>query len=528
LVSVAIGLGVVASSASAAIRYAAPGADGSAPCVQADPCSFFIAASGDAPNGQRVAEGDEVVLLPGNYTGSAGDLGPQEVVSLVTGITLRGAHGGPARIESNARGGILDLNGWDTVSDLEIVAPLSTRPFVIIESTAERVIVRDWGDEGIACVLSFKAVILDSVCIAHGSHGVGAGNRSGSNAPFDPRTLRNVTAIADGAGSTGLLFVAEDGGEVIATVKSSIARGTSEDVEAIGVGTGSAAAVLIEHSDFTTTNEVPKNGGIGFVTEPEINGNITEAPVLAADGYHELPDSPTVDEGVVDGSSGSLDIDGQLRTIGIAPDIGADELADTTSLDFACSQAAVISSARATCPVTVTDTSPGGAVPTGIVDLSAAEGSFGRTCVLTALSAVAAGCDAEYVPGSAPPGFYGLRASYAGDGTHDRSEGEVTITVEQGASSNPGNGGSTITKAAPATIAAVKCKVPKLIAATLRTAKKKLRTARCKLGEVKKSNGVTARSAKVKKQGPKPNTILGAGAKVNVTLGERDQAGREI
>jgi hypothetical protein len=62
------------------------------------------------------------------------------------------------------------------------------------------------------------------------------------------------------------------------------------------------------------------------VTPPGTNGNLRATPWLARDNLHQLPGSPTVDRGAVDGASGGLDVDGQPRAMGEGADIGADEL----------------------------------------------------------------------------------------------------------------------------------------------------------------------------------------------------------
>ena len=58
------------------------------------------------------------------------------------------------------------------------------------------------------------------------------------------------------------------------------------------------------------------------------------------------------------------------------------------------------------------------------------------------------------------------------------------------------------------------CVVPKVKGKRLRAGKRKLRRADCKLGKVK-----GPRSGKVKKQRPKPGTVLPPGSTVKVTLG---------
>ena len=59
------------------------------------------------------------------------------------------------------------------------------------------------------------------------------------------------------------------------------------------------------------------------------------------------------------------------------------------------------------------------------------------------------------------------------------------------------------------------CVVPKLKGKTLKKAKKALKTAHCRLGEVKPKGETTG---KVKKQKPKAGTVLPVGSKVNIRL----------
>jgi hypothetical protein len=60
------------------------------------------------------------------------------------------------------------------------------------------------------------------------------------------------------------------------------------------------------------------------------------------------------------------------------------------------------------------------------------------------------------------------------------------------------------------------CVVPKLKGKSLKAARKALTKADCKLGKVK---GHKSKTARVKKQNPKPDTVLPPGGKVNVKLG---------
>ncbi len=61
----------------------------------------------------------------------------------------------------------------------------------------------------------------------------------------------------------------------------------------------------------------------------------------------------------------------------------------------------------------------------------------------------------------------------------------------------------------------VNCTVPKLIGKSLKTAKKRLTKAHCKLGKV---GGKKSESAKIKTQNPKAGTVLAPGSKVSVKV----------
>jgi hypothetical protein len=62
------------------------------------------------------------------------------------------------------------------------------------------------------------------------------------------------------------------------------------------------------------------------------------------------------------------------------------------------------------------------------------------------------------------------------------------------------------------------CKVPNLSGRNLQVAKKRLKTADCKIGTVSKRRGATAAKGRVRQQSPKAGKLLAVGAKVKVTL----------
>src|SRR6185436_5130601 len=178
--------------------------------------------------------------------------------------------------------------------------------------------------------------------------------------------------------------------------------------------------------------------------------NIVDPPRLAADGYHQLPDSPTVD---ADSSEpdGGFDIDGDARTIGVATDIGADELKHGTTLALACAPTTLSAGASATCTATVDDDAPAGSsAPGGSIQFASdGNGTFSgdAACALSQpAQGTAASCEVTYTPAQAEQGERTITASYVGDFTHDGSERSATVTVREPTKSvpdptDPGAGG---------------------------------------------------------------------------------------
>jgi hypothetical protein len=91
--------------------------------------------------------------------------------------------------------------------------------------------------------------------------------------------------------------------------------------------------------------------------------------------------------------------------------------------------------------------------------------------------------------------------------SHKRGAVPVTVTTAAG------------TVTSPTTFTYEGCVVPKLRGKRLKTAKKGLKKAGCKLGKVKLTSGASVARGKVVKQSPKPGGVLAPGSTVNVTLG---------
>ena len=455
--------------ASATTRYAAPG--GSADdtvCISPDAPKCSIGAAAGGPD---VLPADEAVILPGNYSDTAGDLNgdtgnPTDGTVQPTAGTVHGSSGEPRPVITvngldpmfaNPYGAFLLSAG--TLSDVEINAGAMasgavTFGFGASNSIVQRVVARSTRDGAITCNQS-QGTIRDSVCLSSGSGGIGLG-ASVAIAGTYTDNVRNVTAISTGSSSFGVNYFygtfSPPGPTYTISAKGLIAQGTSQDVLVRASNTGTSVTMTLDHSDYDTSTTQTSGGATASVTAPGAGtGNITSAPMLAADGYHEVAGSPTINAGAVDGNSGTTDIDGQARTIDTTPDIGADELAFPTTTTVHCTpNPLVIGSGAAQCAVTVTDTtsSPPVTFLSGVRLLSDMPGSFVANCETLFMSTPTQGtCTAPYTPGAA--GAHTITAVYPGDATHDSSQDSELLQV-----TSPGTGPG----AGPPPTRAKKCK----------------------------------------------------------------------
>jgi hypothetical protein len=320
--------------------------------------------------------------------------------------------------------------------------------FQMIAGVVEDVIARSSSSVASTIVCDqFGGTIRDTVCLSSGDGAVAVGASTSGGVGTMNLTLRNVTAVATGPNSFGASyrFFGGAGANWIVNARSVIAKGTGKDAVAAAIlfgGTCPNTTVSLDFSDYATTQTTNDTGCVAAVSPAGSGSNQMTAPLLDADGFHQLAGSITVDHGFTDGSSGSSDIDGQLRTIGSAPDIGADELAHATSTSLSCLPSSLtLGAGSSTCIVTVTDTaSPTPATPTGSVTLSSlGAGSFGPGCAaLSPVSSSTANCTVTYTPTGA--GASQLTGAYSGDTAHDSSQGSTLLTVKTPPPGGPGPG----------------------------------------------------------------------------------------
>lgn len=302
---------LVAGTAAATQRFASPtptASYGSGCDDVLDPCSLSDAGSWANSN-----PGDEVVLAGGDY-----NVGNSTM--MVTGaIDVHGpVSGTPARFISTGGPAFQMDNAGAVVRDLEIVQTSGTlAAIMILNGTVERITARS--EAGSGCLLR-SATIKSSICVsgAAGLAGIYFNESSGAHSV----TLRNVTSIGTGS-ANGLTAVTSGTATANFDIKTSIVRGNSVDIAAANAVDG-ATVITAAHTNYSS------NAGNASTVTPPSAPTMQSSPPIFVDApggnYHQEPISPTVNAGSVDEQSSATDFEGDARTVGSAPDIGADEV----------------------------------------------------------------------------------------------------------------------------------------------------------------------------------------------------------
>ncbi len=310
------------SQAAGATRYAEVGGDGPpsgpTPCPIDDPCALQPAVEDPS-----VANGDEVIVLPGTY-----DLGADNLL-INDSITVRGQ--GPTQrplITGSATGfsGLIEVSGGPDLPappsqllDLDISSNSATSLFLGRAQANRLSVVHNGGLYTAACYMYFEATMNDSVCAASNQGGNGLlFSLSGGTVSL---SVRNVTAYASQAGA---IHVSSDNGAHTLNIKNTIATGAN-DVTVYASATGTATLNAADSNYSTTSTD-----GVGTttITTPGSEGNQVAEPVLASPvvgDFHQVLGSPTINGGDDDEGVSALDLDGMPRFQGVAADIGAHE-----------------------------------------------------------------------------------------------------------------------------------------------------------------------------------------------------------
>jgi hypothetical protein len=311
---------LLAPTASAATtRYASPdGVDTVSTCIAGEPpCSLKRAVETVA------TAGDEVVLGPGVYS-------PPSNVSITNAIHVHGEPGQPTPRVVRTSGQVFGVTGGGTLADvrLESVGP------VLVTSTAvvERVTVLSsaGASKDSAVIMRNGGVLRDSFVRSESPDG------RAIFANFGFPELVNVTAIATDPGGSALYTDPRLAGscdtqsQIQLYATNVVARGGKYDVEVPHLcgapGSASIEVAIMSHSNFrrAKVSETRPSSRV-----EDLGGNQDAEPLFATPpvlDIHQLAGSPTIDAGVATPQLGTADIDGEPRTQGSAPDIGADEL----------------------------------------------------------------------------------------------------------------------------------------------------------------------------------------------------------
>lgn len=446
---------LAAGPASAVTRYAAPG--GTATPAECTSLGGPYCSIGAAAGGTGVVAADEAVILPGDYSDTAGDLdgdtgNPTDGIVQPAAASVHGVPGQSRPVITLNEGDPMFPNpygafllGPTTLSHVEIVTAVANGNVTLGDagSVVDGVIARNSRDGSAIACNHWHGILRNSVCLSSGSNGIAAGASLAVAGTFTIY-LRNVTAISTGSGSFGLNYFfgtfSPPGPSYTISAKAVIGQGTSQDVFA-RAGTASTVAVNLDHSNYDTASTATSGGGVATVTPAGTgapNFNVTDPASLAADGYHQLAGSSTIDAGATDGFSGATDIDGQARQIGLMPaDIGADEAGIGTVTTVSCAPAPLVLGGSATCTATVTAAAE--FINGTVAFSSSAPGSFsgGGTCALPSATG-STECALGYTPSQ--PGTHQISAAYSGSTLHEPSQGSTPLTVSRPPSGGAGPG----------------------------------------------------------------------------------------
>jgi hypothetical protein len=311
----------IAPAAQAAQRFAAPAGTGGE-CTQAKPCELSSAVGG-------ASAGDEVIVTTGTYTVKGSIFFPP-----ATNVQVHGDLSGPMpRINAAFPGPVFFMNRTgDSLSYLEIENDADGGAGALCyNSKLERVRVNVVGSSGVGAAEEIDCAIRNSLFHVAGTGAVGIRAFGRTPSPSSA-SARNVTAIVSGSGSKGALATWEEPvpGSFSLELENSIVRGAETDLKAFGNGKGTAN-IAVDHSNYVTVLE---EGGAKVIAGA---GNQTTPPLFVDkenSDFREAAGSPTIDAGIA-GELGPLDLAGNTRIQGAAPDIGAYEATPAPALPAA-------------------------------------------------------------------------------------------------------------------------------------------------------------------------------------------------
>jgi hypothetical protein len=338
VVAMCFGAGA-AGSALAASRVASPNGTPNSTCSSAAPCDLVTALTG-------AQSGDDISLSAGDYGSPATPI-QGSIETSAANLTVHGPSSGPrpriflAAIPSVANGsaGLVFDGTSTTLRDIEVHNVSSgvgaQAIFVAGGSTIDHVVASTAGEaeappaaqSAAAIIADGPTVVTDTVAYAT-NNGGGSFTTPGAEGLFleangGSDVVRNST-IVSAAGSLGFALEASGTvGTTVATLQNTIVSGGGNGL-VVAEETGATMTVNADHDRISgeTTASGTYNAGATVTAAAPVFVN------AAAGDYREAPNSTaTIDQGGPEGPGDpATDLDGDLRTVGAAPDIGADEL----------------------------------------------------------------------------------------------------------------------------------------------------------------------------------------------------------
>jgi len=245
-------------------------------------------------------------------------------------VTVHGASGARPLVQTSSSVGVRVAAGA-TLRDVTIrQLNINGVALVIAGGTAERIHSRTDGDWG--CELLAGAVIRDSICFTTTTDtNDGAGLFAFHADPTSVNvTVRNVTAVASEPGVPGRKALPLNGSAVLNVLATNVIAKAGSGPDVTTATTAGQAHIVLGHSNYATESE---GSVVHSITDPGTGtnriGNVAFKDAAAGDFRQTGTSTGTIDlgvAGVVNGVDlGTADVDGETRTAGPLPDIGADE-----------------------------------------------------------------------------------------------------------------------------------------------------------------------------------------------------------
>ena len=361
-----------AARANPGTLYVAP--DGN--CGGASPCYAGVQAAVDA-----AVTGDEIRVAAGTYTGVQTRAGVTQHVYISKTVTLRGGYTtanwtipnptiNPTTLDAQGQGRVFYVTGSinPTIEGLCITGGgvyekggaiyVSSGNATLINNTISGNSIGE-GGTGLGVLVEFgSATLTGNTISANTGPGEGTIYTYNSNVTFsrniiNANSVEGVVLTESSAtldnnvitdnGSAGLMVI---GCNDVRLRHNTIARNSGRGIYVGPSGSYNSTValtntIIVNHStgiELVSGNTATLNGVLWFGNTSNAGGEVvvvnayTGAPAFSADGYHLTASSAAIDRGVSAG--GIPDIDDQPRPMGVAPDLGADESVQVTSVSI--------------------------------------------------------------------------------------------------------------------------------------------------------------------------------------------------